>query len=309
MLERLSWFRLALQLKGSVLPSVLPRSLICGLMGILVAILHGQGVPVVLPTRESLIPSIVLGLLLVFRTNTAYDRFWEGRKCWGTLIINTRNLARQLWIAIQEQNPPDRQEKIAALQLLEAFAWATKQHLRQEPMGEQVTRLVSQHQNLQLQETSNRPLEIAFWLGDYLQQQYQKQRIDSYQMTAMTQLLDRLVEALSGCERILRTPMPLAYAIHLKQLLLIYCLALPFQLVKDCGWFTVPLVIVVSFTLLGIEEIGIEIENPFGRDANDLPLDAICETISRNIHDLMQLESSTALPSVDQLKDLQQIPE
>jgi ion channel-forming bestrophin family protein len=294
MLEKVSWFRLALQLQGSVIPSVLPRSLICGLMAVFVVILYVNQVPVALPTRESLIPSIVLGLLLVFRTNTAYDRFWEGRKCWGTLIINTRNLARQIWVAIQEEDKGDRQGKMAALNLLEAFAWATKQHLRQEPLGEQAVKLVSQHQNLQLQETSNRPLEIAFWLGDYLQQQYQCKRLDSYQMTAMTQLLDRLVEALSGCERILRTPMPLAYAIHLKQLLLIYCLALPFQLVKDCVWLTIPLVVIVSFTLLGIEEIGLEIENPFGRDANDLPLDAICDTISRNIHDLMQLEPTAA---------------
>jgi len=108
-----------------------------------------------------------------------------------------------------------------------------------------------------------------------------------------------MIEALSGCERILRTPMPLAYAIHLKQLLLLYSLALPFQMVKDLGWGTAPVVALISFTLFGIEEIGIEIENPFGHDANDLPLDNICATIQRNIEDLISLSPSVHNPVED----------
>ena len=108
----------------------------------------------------------------------------------------------------------------------------------------------------------------------------------------MQNLLSSMVDCLGGCERILKTPIPLAYAIHLKQLLLIYCLLLPFQLVKDLGWLTGAIAALVSFTLLGIEEIGIEIENPFGYDRNDLPLDGICSTMQRNIEDLITLTPS-----------------
>jgi putative membrane protein len=89
--------------------------------------------------------------------------------------------------------------------------------------------------------------------------------------------------------------MPLAYAIHLKQLLLIYCLLLPFQLVSNLGWWTGVIVALISFTLFGIEEIGIEIEDPFGHDKNDLPLDAICSTMLRNIEDLITLTPSIHL--------------
>jgi putative membrane protein len=288
------WFKLVLQLKGSVLLSVLPRTLFCAGFGLLVAYVYSRGAQVAFPALTTLIPNIVLGLLLVFRTNTAYDRFWEGRKSWGTIIISTRNLARQIWVDIVEETPRDREEKIAALRLLEAFAIATKNHLRQEPMGEVVALLVSSDQTRQLSKTANPPLEIAFWLSDYLQTEYRQGQLHVYQLTAMQVLVDRLVEALSGCERILKTPMPLAYAIHLKQLLLLYCLSLPFQMVDKALWGTPIVVGFISFMVFGIEAIGIEIENPFGRDPNDLPLDAICDTIGKNIEDLVSLEPTKA---------------
>ncbi|MEA5516524.1 bestrophin family ion channel, partial [Nodularia sp. UHCC 0506] len=118
---------------------------------------------------------------------------------------------------------------------------------------------------------------------------------NSYQLTAMQELLNKLVDNLGACERILKTPIPLAYTIHLKQLLLLYCCLLPFQLVESLGWWTGLIVALISFTLFGIEAIGLEIENPFGYDANDLPLDAICNTMKRNIDDLISLSPSMEL--------------
>ena len=132
-----------------------------------------------------------------------------------------------------------------------------------------------------------------------MNKQYNRNCLDVYRLTAMQQLINHMVDALGGCERILKTPIPLAYAIHLKQLLLLYCLSLPFQLVEDLGWGTGLIVALVSFTLFGIEEIGIEIENPFGHDPNDLPLDAICATMQRNIDDLVSLYPSVHADIVD----------
>lgn len=286
------WFSTALRLKGSVIPSVLPRSLICGLFGIPISALYQAGIPVSLPILASLIPNIVLGLLLVFRTNTAYERFWDGRKLWGTLINSVRNLARQIWVAIAELDLQDQTEKISTLKLLIAFAVATKLHLRQEPLNHELKALLSPTQYSKLQSMNNPPLEVAFWIGDYLQRQHQRDRVNLHQLTTMQQLLNNMVDVLGGCERILKTPIPLAYAIHLKQLLLIYCLSLPFQLVAELGWWTCVIVALTSFTLFGIEEIGIEIENPFGHDPNDLPLDDICLTMKRNIEDLITLAPS-----------------
>ena len=287
--KKWTWFQVALQWQGSVIPGILPRVIFCGGFGLLISILYQYNPSIAWSRLSGIVPSIVLGLLLVFRTNTAYERFWEGRKLWGNLINTVRNFARQIWGAIAENTPEDRTNKIATLRLLVAFAVATKLHLRSEPLNAELEALVPVDCYEKLKTMNHPPLEIAFWIGDYLQQQHERGCLNTYQLTAMLKLLDEMVDVLGGCERILKTPIPLAYAIHLKQLLLIYCLTLPFEIVKDFTWWTALIVSLVSFTLLGIEEIGIEIENPFGYDANDLPLDTICMTMQRNIEDLITL--------------------
>jgi len=287
--RKMHWFKVTLRLKGSVIPAIIDRVIFCSLFGFLISILHYFKLPVSWTILNSVVPSVVLGLLLVFRTNTAYERFWEGRKCWGTLVNNVRNLARHIWIAIAENEPEDRVKKEAALRLLVAFAVATKLHLRSESVNEELRNLISDSQYAKLKTMNNPPLEVAFWIGDYLQQQHKRNCLNTYQLIDLSDVLDSMVDMLGACERILKTPIPLAYVIHLKQLLLIYCLLLPFELVSILNWWTGIIVGLVSFTLFGIEEIGIEIENPFGHDPNDLPLDAICETMRRNIEDLITL--------------------
>jgi ion channel-forming bestrophin family protein len=288
--KQFSWFKIAFSIKGSVIPTIISRVAICGIFGLFISILADLKFNVSAKTLGGVIPSIVLGLLLVFRTNTAYERFWEGRKAWGAIVNSIRNLSRSIWVAIIETDPLHRKEKERTLNLLVAFAIATKLHLRSQSIDENLARFVSPAQSLKLQTTNNAPLEIAFWIGDYLQAKQEQGQISLYQMSELQRLLDSLVDMLGACERILRTPMPMAYAIHLKQLLLLYCLLLPFQVVDELKWYTAPAVALVSFTLFGIEAIGVEIENPFGTDPNDLPLDAICNTITGNINDLISIE-------------------
>ncbi|WP_228014644.1 bestrophin family protein [Fortiea sp. LEGE XX443] len=283
---------MAFQIKGSVILSIYQGVIWFGCFGFLISVLYYFKLPVSQPILANVIPSIVLGLLLVFRTNTAYDRFWEGRKIWGSIVNNTRNLARQIWVSTNEVSPGDREGKIVALKLLVAFAVATKLHLRNEEINSELKDLMPSSRYFKLQGMNNPPLEVAFWISDYLQQQYDRNCLNSDQLTNMQQLLNYLVDNLGGCERILKTPMPLAYAIHLKQLLFLYCLLLPFQMVESLGWWTGLIVSLVSFTLFGIEAIGLEIENPFGYDTNDLPLDTICLTMKRNVDDLISLPPS-----------------
>jgi putative membrane protein len=283
------WFRVLFCLQGSVIPAVLPRVLICCGFAMIIAVLHSYGWQVSLPMLGSLVPSIVLGLLLVFRTNTAYERYWEGRILWGSIVNTVRNLARQIWVAIAEIGPEDKAAKIHTVRLLAAFAVAIKLHLRAEPPDDELLSLVTPEQFAKLQQMNNPPLEVAFWIADYLQAQKEQGNLNAYQLTACLSALDDLVNALGGCERVLKTPIPLAYSIHLKQLLLLYCLALPFQMVGALGWWTPLIVGLISFAVFGIEEIGIEIENPFGDDPNDLPLDEICLTMQENLEDLISL--------------------
>jgi ion channel-forming bestrophin family protein len=290
------WFRIALRWKGSVVPEVLPRALLCGSFGVFIYILHRYQFKVSLPILGAVIPNIVLGLLLVFRTNTAYERFWEGRKAWGGLVNSIRNLSRQIMVAIVEKNPSDRQAKIAAVKLLPTFAIALKLHLRSQLVNAELEANLSAERFEQLKSINHPPLEIGFWISRYLQEQARDEKLDRYQLNDMVQLLHQMIDVVGICERILKTPIPLAYSIHLKQLLLIYCLSLPFQMVEQLDWMTAPIVALISFTLLGIEEIGIQIEDPFGHDPNDLPLDNICNNMMQNIEDLI-VASSYALPS------------
>ena len=286
--DRRPWFKTLFCVRGSVIQAVLPRVGMCTGFSLLITLLHNAGIPVSWPVLGSVVPSLVLGLLLVFCTNASYERFWEGRKLWGTMINTVRNLARQIWVSVDTS----RGSKEQALKLLVAFAIATKQHLRQQPCQHELRHLVSPTQLDKLLTMNSPPLEIAFWLGDYLQVQQLKGRINPYQLQAMTQQVNTLVDVLGGCERILKTPLPLSYSIHLKQLLVMYCMALPFQVVNELNVWTIPVVALVAFAVFGVEEIGLEIENPFGCDLNDLPLNAICQTMERNIQDLVTLTPS-----------------
>ena len=291
-----SWLKETFKIQGSVFLGVLERSLFCGLFGFFISLLYYFKLPVSQPILGSVIPSIVLGLLLVFRTNTAYERFWEGRRLWGGTVNTIRNLAWQISVAIEEVESGDRERKITALRLLPALAISKKLYLRSEPASDELKPWVSPSQYKILQNIKNMPLEISRFLGDYLQQEYKRGLLTNYQLASLHRLINLFMENVGGCERILKTPIPAAYVIHLNQLVLIYCLILPFDFVKDLGWWTGIFVAIVSFSLFGIEQIGVEIENPFGYDYNDLPLDQICRNIEKNIEEFIDcIEKSNSI--------------
>ncbi len=298
--ETLNWFQVFLRLESSVIPIIFPWVLFCGVYGFLVSLLHYFGLPIAFPEGNRVVTNAVLSfnvgltLLLVFRTNTAHDRFWEGRKLWGALVNTVRNLAQGIYIVVKEQSPQERVEKEAILRLVVAFTVAMKLHLRGEPLDEQLALLMSEIQYFKLKDTNHPPLQIAFWIRDYLQYQHDRNCLNIYQNAAYHKLLDDMVDILGGCERILKTPLPLIYTIKLRQLVLIYCLILPLEIVSNLTWWTGLIIAFVSFTLLSIEQIGAEIEEPFGHDPNDLPLNAICNTMLRNVEELIRLAPNNA---------------
>jgi putative membrane protein len=305
--EQLHWFQVIFKLKISVIKATLPWIILCGGYGFVVSLLSYFGLLAsidfskVLP-QVIVTLNIVLGLLLAFRTNSAHDRFWEGRKLWGALVNTVRNLTRGIWIIVNEYGAKGREEKQAALKLVVAFTYAMKLHLRREPVNSELEPLVSEAQYLKLKNANHPPLEIAFWIGDFLQTQYEHNNVNIFQLNSLQELLDDLVDILGGCERILKTPTPLIYTIVLKTLLIIYFLLLPLQIVGGLNWWTSPILAFISMVLLGIDEIGAEIEEPFGHDPNDLPLDLICATMRRNTEDLINCErensSSPRMPQI-----------
>ncbi|KAK9718846.1 hypothetical protein K7432_005159 [Basidiobolus ranarum] len=266
---------------------------------------------------------MVLSLLLVFRTNTAYDRYWEGRRLWSSQVVNVRNLTRMIWVHVYEKDENDRKAKGTAVRLLIAFIYATKHYLRKEYNYDEVTpefapflrRHHSQYRtpttlsdysdfivgtghtpSLETsQQGANLPLEIAVYLSAYIQNQRIKGNIDIPLFGIISGSVNNLIECLSGFERILHTPIPMAYSIHLSQTLLVYCLMLPLQMAEDLGWIACFVTGLASFTMFGILAIGQELENPFGYDWNDLPLDNLCQVTKEEIMAIV----SVAPPSID----------
>ncbi|MEM6612342.1 MAG: bestrophin family ion channel [Cyanobacteria bacterium P01_C01_bin.72] len=272
--------------RASIIPEVLPIVLLYGLVSLVVVWLHKSEVNVSFATIGLAIPAVVLGLLLVFRTNTAYERFWEARKLWGGQINTSRSLAQSLWTLMPTIDESHALEKQEITKLIAAFAIACKLHLRSEAINRELTDLIEPDKQELLRQQSHPPLMILGWLRSWVKQQFQRDLIGDRQYVYLFELIDILNHNLGAYERILSTPIPLAYSIHLRHLIDLYCLLFPFQVVDSLGWLTVPATSLVAFALFGIEEIGVEIQNPFGYDENDLQLDRYCDTIRRNVEQI-----------------------
>ena len=335
----------------------------------------------------------MVGLILAFRTNTAYDRFWEGRKLWSTLDVQIRNFSRMIWVGMKETQHPagavperrtilhghhlfgrsnssllkaskngksgsssgngngttttygstnktdnvststlidvesssnatehhdnhhriqtqedhdDDYEKIIVIKLLLAFAVSVKHHLRQEfgiryydlegllPTGYEPCAatehvVIKMHHDQSLGDNERHysqelwtieagnddgqmslPLEVAHGLSLWVIGENRAGRIEPALVGNLLGSINTMVDIFTNMERIVFTPIPMAYSIHLRQVVYLYCLALPFTFLDALAWLTVPLMCLVSFTLFGMEAIATEIQNPFGKDANDL---------------------------------------
>jgi putative membrane protein len=131
------------------------------------------------------------------------------------------------------------------------------------------------------------PTAVAQQISATLRDARDRGLISDFVMTAIDQNVQLLVDDIGGCERIHKTPIPFAYMVHVRRALIVYCLSLPVAIAGEFGWFTVPIVFLTCYVFIGIEEIGVEIEDPFGSDENDLPLETICATIERNLVDMI----------------------
>ena len=294
------WLRSVLTLQGSVLPNVLPlMSLFMLYSAAIVAAWHMNllaPIRVLGELTNNVVCNLVLGLLLVFRTNSSYDRYWEGRKAWGDIVVNVRNLARTIQLCIPVQTEAESQRRQRILQMLPGLAVATKLHLRDAADQSELTPYFHSDELAQLQQSRNRPLQIALWIQDYFQQEFHQERIDTVRLLELNQFLNAIIQGLTACERIRQTPSPPAYLIYLRRLIALYCLCLPLALVTQWGWWTVLVVGVVGFILFGIEELGRQIADPFGVDPNDLPLEAICATLAENVQTIAGINGCDSSP-------------
>ncbi|KAI8096370.1 Bestrophin, RFP-TM, chloride channel-domain-containing protein [Halteromyces radiatus] len=378
-----------LRLRGSVVPDIFPLIVLTMTYGYVIAHAYKWGLEYI-AISNSVVPalSVVLGLLLAFRANTSYARYYEGRQLWETLTSHARNLSRLVWLSIPERNQNDHLEKMRCMKLILAFAVATKHHLRHEygvdyydldyllpphwipaataddnddnnpnkmvllPRGyfpqttnergmnhhqqqpseyewkpqyggddpfDKVNRPIHSSESSTIDSSASSvksssskkhhhhhhhhhvfssdedlpddvmlanmslPLEIIYRVSLYFEQAKTSGKVDAIFSSVMISHMNSLNDCLAGLERLIDTPIPKAYNIHLKQSLWLYLLVMPFTIVADLGWWLIPTVVMNSFILYGIDAIGAQIENPFGYNGNDLPLNEFCDQIRKEI--------------------------
>lgn len=277
-------------IRGSMLREIFARVATCVLWSVVVVYINEQWVRVGIPiTMHSLIGTAI-GLLLVFRTNSSYDRFWEGRRMWGCIINESRNMARAA--AVHLRDAPLLQRQVIEWTI--AFAYATMHRLRGEATLGQAARYLTPQELAEVTVAEHIPLQVARRLSDTLREARKQGVLSEYALFSIDQNTQLLIDYMGACERIQKTPLPFAYMVHLRRGLILYCFSLPFALVNDFHWTTVLLTLLVAYVFFGIEEIGVEIEGPFGTDENDLPLERFCASIEGDLLDCLNGAGGTS---------------
>jgi len=225
----------------------------------------------------------VISLLLVFRTNTAYDRWWEGRKLWGALVNNSRNLAIKLSAILGKG---DEENCSFFRDIIPAYAVALRDHLRND-----ITRIELFDNNPaladQIDHQKHVPNQIAGLMLAKIMELHRAGRISGEQLIFLTAELQSFTEICGACERIKNTPIPFSYTVFIKKFIFFYVLSLPLGYVFSMGYLIVPVTGFVFYVVASLELIAEEIEDPFGKDSNDLPTAKIAHNIQVHIHELL----------------------
>jgi len=226
-----------------------------------------------------------ISMLLVFRTNSAYDRWWEGRKLWGALVNNCRNLAIKLDSML---DPTDFANRNYFRKMVGLFPKEMLMHLQKETtthaLDEEYADMVAA-----LDRSAHMPAQVSKALYAKVQQLYKQGAFSGDQVIVLNAELQSLMDICGACERIKNTPIPYSYSAFIKKFIGVYVITLPFGFAFTLGWISIPVVVFVFYVLASLELIAEEIEDPFGRDSNDLPMERMATNIKGNVYELLTL--------------------
>lgn len=288
----LEFWRQAFALQGSITPAVIPNVICVGVVSALICwissfVKANYGVDLTLEIAPYEFTGAALGLLLVLRTNSGYDRWWEARKLWGGIVNQSRNFV----INCLNYGPNDDEWRKQIVNWTIAFCHTSRHSLRAERPGTELVALIGREGQRALVESVHMPSFVAMTMGALL-----KRALDSGQMSEFAYLqADRerclLIDHIGGCERILKTPLALAYSIKIRRFISIFLLTLPFaithQLTSD--WLVPLVVMLVAYPLFSLDQLGVELQDPFCiQNLGHLPLGSICDTIEGNLFALQE---------------------
>ena len=220
----------------------------------------------------------VISLLLAYRTNTAYDRWWEGRKIWGSLINNSRNLSIKLSVILQ-----DEKDRTYFRKMIPSYASILHKHLNDTDTSKQLFDDV----DLEIDHHKHKPNQVVQMLFQKINDLYVSKKITGDQLIILNSEIQSFTEICGACERIKNTPIPYSYSAFIKKFIFIYVLTLPFGYVFNLGYFVIPVVVFIFYVLASLELIAEEIEDPFGKDVNDLPTKKIAKSIKKHVEEII----------------------
>jgi ion channel-forming bestrophin family protein len=278
--EAFGFLRGALMWRGSVTSKVAPGLLLACFYPLALVLIDQYWAPLphlnVTPFEYT---GVVLGLLLVFRVNAGHDRWWEGRRLWGGIV----NASRNIMLAALNYGPESSAWRREIVKWTIAYAFACKESLRQSKNFADLETLLSVQEIQELQSAQHMPIFVAAKIAKLFDQAYRRQDINETVFKELERQRTYLIDHIGGCERILKTPMPLVLAIKARRFILIFLLLLPFSLLAKTGFNSILIFLLVAYPLVALDRIGLELQNPFGtKRLSHLPLSGICATVLTN---------------------------
>lgn len=272
--------KLLFTMHGSIVPRITPALLV--LAGFTIVVVLLQRYQWVVMPNFSLAPFTILGialsLFLGFRNQAAYDRWWEARKLWGDMVYEIRGLARssETLLALEAEQGEAGQLRRQLLSWVAAHSHALRAALRREDCRADLAPWLD-NTEMEHMLTHDNPADYCLRrAGRIIGALYRDKHIDSIGLRILDEHLNELARVQAACERIANTPLPFAFTLLTHRTALIYCYTLPFVLVAPMGFYAVLFTLLVAYTFFGLDVLSQELEGPFGREANDLPLDALC---------------------------------
>jgi putative membrane protein len=280
-----TWFKHIVSLKHSDTFTKLWKELIAiGLLTLGIAYLEVTFVENTEPLNSLMqvysLVGFALSLLLVFRTNTAYDRWWEGRKKWGELVNNSRNLSLKISTLAK-----DNDDRAYFRRMISNFAFAMKEHLREGVALDQLDLTAKELQ--EIESFDHKPNYILKGLYTRLEVLKQTGALSEQNYIVVDTNMKSFSDIIGACERIKNTPIPYSYSVFFKKFIFLYVTTLPLAFVNSFGYYSSIVSIFVFYILVSMEILAEEIEDPFGTDDNDLSTDGLSEKIKSNIHEIL----------------------
>lgn len=237
-----------------------------------------------IPIMHSLL-GFAISMLLVFRTNTAYERWWEGRKLWGSLVNNSRNLAMKMSAILAKDDTINRS---FFRKIIPAYAYALHNHLRSEKTRVELFEGAEMaHLAKKIDADKHIPNQVAALMTEHINDLYREKKLSDAQLLFINAELASFTDICGACERIKNTPIPFSYSVFIKKFIFFYVMSLPFGFAFTLGYYAVPVVAFIFYVLGSLEIIAEEIEDPFGGDANDVPTDKLAANIHKHVAEII----------------------